>query len=220
MKALAEGKLPPKVMNWPVEVLHPALVLDAKAEPRSAFERKLRSDMPHLSTAEAKIVANCMLRVADFAVQHHHGHEQASSSHEDPARRFGPWASANRQENQIQPIGQTVPGPTYWERVLAARAALLQEEEPISAPPEQNRRTRRRLLKPCNSREAVEFDRNYQENQAQPVGQLDSTTNDGHVLDTTAPLPQMHVPEPNRLSRRIVRHTSKEASDNYIADGR
>jgi hypothetical protein len=87
LKALSEGKLPPKVMSWPADALHPALVLSAKAEPLSTFEKKLLSDMPHLSSSEAKIIANCMLRVADYSVQHHHGQEHASSSHEAP-RRF------------------------------------------------------------------------------------------------------------------------------------
>jgi len=217
LKALSEGKLPPKVMSWPADALHPALVLSAKAEPLSTFEKKLLSDMPHLSSSEAKIIANCMLRVADYSVQHHHGQEHASSSHEAP-RRFGPWAPTNLQETQIQPIGHSAPGPTYWDRVLAARAALLIEEEPISAQSVQDRRTRRRLLKPCNSSEAIEFDRNFQDNQVQPVGQLDSAPIVGQNLEVIATLPQMHVPAPNRPSRRIIRHNSKEAVDNYIAE--
>ena len=69
-KALSEGKLPPKVAIWPGDVLHPALVHDAKCVPlsNSVFERKLILDMPELSIAEAKVVADCMVRAADFAV--------------------------------------------------------------------------------------------------------------------------------------------------------
>ena len=52
LKALSEGKLPPKVAIWPGDVLHPALALDAKCAPLSAFERKLILDMPELSIAQ------------------------------------------------------------------------------------------------------------------------------------------------------------------------
>ena len=68
LKALSEGKLPSKVANWPVDILHPALVHDAKCAPLSGFERKLMLDMPEFSIAEAEVVANCIFRAADFAV--------------------------------------------------------------------------------------------------------------------------------------------------------
>ena len=68
IKRLAEGKLPRGVKSWPCDdITDMQTSKRIRKEPLSAFARQVLSDLPGLSVAEAKAVAQTLLRCADYA---------------------------------------------------------------------------------------------------------------------------------------------------------
>ena len=71
IKRLAEGKLPRGVKSWPCDDISDMQTSKRiKKEPLSDFARQVLSDHPGLSTAEAKVVAQTLLRCAVYAANH------------------------------------------------------------------------------------------------------------------------------------------------------
>ena len=69
IKRLAEGKLPRGTKSWPCDdITDMQTNKRIRKEPLSAFASQVLSDHPGLSVAEAKVVAQTMLRCADYAV--------------------------------------------------------------------------------------------------------------------------------------------------------
>ena len=72
LKRLRLGKLPRSVKHWPIDQIDDPdnNVADRiAAAPLSDFERQVVSDHPELSVAESKVVANMLLRCAEYAAQ-------------------------------------------------------------------------------------------------------------------------------------------------------
>ena len=72
MKRLRLGKLPRSVKHWPIDQIddHDNNVADRiAAAPLSDFERQVLCDHPELSVAESKVVADMLLRCAEYAAQ-------------------------------------------------------------------------------------------------------------------------------------------------------
>ena len=72
LKRLRLGKLPRSVKHWPIDQIdgHDNNVADRIASaPLSDFERQVLKDHPELSAAESKVVANMLLRCAEYADQ-------------------------------------------------------------------------------------------------------------------------------------------------------
>ena len=67
-KRLVEGRLPRGVKTWPCDDITDApTVKRVRAQPLSDFAAQVIEDHPGLSIAEAKVVANTLLRCAVFA---------------------------------------------------------------------------------------------------------------------------------------------------------
>ena len=67
IKRLSEGRLPRGVKCWPIDtVTDLPTAKRIKAEPLSEFAAKVYEDHPGLTLAEAKVVAETLLRCADF----------------------------------------------------------------------------------------------------------------------------------------------------------
>ena len=69
-KRLSEGRLPRGVKSWPIDTFTDMPTAKRiKAEPLSEFAAKVYEDHPGLTLAEAKVVADTLLRCADFMAQ-------------------------------------------------------------------------------------------------------------------------------------------------------
>ena len=67
-KRLVEGRLPRGVKTWPCDdIVDVQTAKRVRAQPLSDFATQVTEDHPGLSTAEAKVVANTLLRCAVFA---------------------------------------------------------------------------------------------------------------------------------------------------------
>ncbi len=72
MKRLRLGKLPRSVKHWPCDQFldhDNDVIASIQSAPLSDFERQVLSDHPGLSVAEAKVIADMLLRCAEYAAQ-------------------------------------------------------------------------------------------------------------------------------------------------------
>ena len=71
VKRLRLGKLPRHVKNWPCDLIQSDHDVNARIQdaPLSEFERQVLQDHPELSAVEAKVIANTLLRCAEYAAQ-------------------------------------------------------------------------------------------------------------------------------------------------------
>ena len=70
MKKLAEGRLPRGVACWPIDTATDLPTAKRrKAAPLSDFAAQVLKDHPGLTVSEAKVIADTLLRCADFAAQ-------------------------------------------------------------------------------------------------------------------------------------------------------
>ena len=72
LKRLRLGKPPRRVKHWPCDqfIDHDHdVIARTQSAPLSDFERQVLSDRPELSAAEAKVIADMLLRCAEYAAQ-------------------------------------------------------------------------------------------------------------------------------------------------------
>ena len=72
LKRLQQGLLPRRVTQWPIDQIDDPdhdIADRIAAAPLSDFERQVVSDHPELSVGESRIVANMLLRCAEYAAQ-------------------------------------------------------------------------------------------------------------------------------------------------------
>ena len=70
IKRLSEGRLPHGLKCWPIDTeTDMPTAKRRRAEPMSDFASQILRDHPGLSTSEAKVIADTLLRCADFAAQ-------------------------------------------------------------------------------------------------------------------------------------------------------
>ena len=80
MKRLAEGRLPRGVACWPIETVSDLPTAKRRrAAPLSDFAAQVLKGHPGLSVAAAKVVADTLLRCADFVAQQRNTGSSASS---------------------------------------------------------------------------------------------------------------------------------------------
>ena len=83
LKMINQGKKPVKDFVWPTDLLDENTKSLTKATPIAPFVAQIHSDHPALSLKEAKVVADCMLRMAD----HIHGGLSDESAKDPPHNR-------------------------------------------------------------------------------------------------------------------------------------
>jgi hypothetical protein len=72
LKRLQQGRLPYRVTKWPIDQIDDPdrdIADRIAAAPLSDFERQVVSDHPELSVGECRLVANMLLRCAEYAAQ-------------------------------------------------------------------------------------------------------------------------------------------------------